>query len=147
MDALASPALMVYTSDHGENFAEHGDENYYHSWQDWITGEEIYIPLMIYANDAFVRMYPAKMKRLAALTAAPISHDNLSQTFLGLAGLRDRQTYRPVYDLSSPSFAPQRRYVLRDFEQPVPLEEVHQETNRYGVRVGEKPAILRRIMA
>ena len=38
----------------------------------------------------------------------PISQDNISHTFLGLAGIADHTCYRAEEDLSSPEFKPQK---------------------------------------
>ena len=139
IDERKEPALLFYCSDHGENFNESGDDNFYHSWQPWITGYEAYVPMFIYANKAFAKAYPERMRLLILAANAPLGHDNISHTLLGLANLKDPQVYRKKYDISGKDLRPTPRHTMRWFEEPVPIEEVHKEVNRDGVIVGGKP--------
>ena len=143
MDNRSTPAMLLFCSDHGENFNEHGDGNHYHAWQPWITGQEVYVPFIIYVNKAYAKAYPERLARMQQRICEPISHDNIAHTLLGQAGLTDPQVYREAYDLTATGFTPMPRFVLRRFNEPVSLEDVHKETNTAGTLVGQWPEALR----
>jgi heptose-I-phosphate ethanolaminephosphotransferase len=105
------PGFVLYVSDHGENLNDFDDGNYGHGTR-YFTWFEFEIPFIMYFNDSFLKQYAGKVKAMKTLTAAPISQDNVSHTFLGLAGIWDYALYRPQEDLSSPSFKTQERYVI-----------------------------------
>ena len=95
--------------------------------------------MFIYANKAFAIAYPERMRQLILAADAPLAHDNISHTLLGLANLKDPQVYRKKYDISGKDLRPTPRHMMRWFEEPVPIDEVHMEINRDGVIVGGKP--------
>jgi heptose-I-phosphate ethanolaminephosphotransferase len=103
--------FVLYVSDHGENLNDFGDNNYGHGTRDF-TRFEFEIPFITYFNDSFVKLCTTKIKSMRVLTAEPISQDNISHTFLGLAGVFDDAYYRPVEDLSSSLFKTQERYII-----------------------------------
>ena len=103
--------FVLYASDHGENLNDFGDGNYGHGTR-YFTRFEFEIPFMVYFNDSFLKLHDKKVKDMRKLTAAAISQDNISHTFLGLAGILDYACYRPEKDLSSALFKTQERYVI-----------------------------------
>ena len=105
------PGMVLYVSDHGENLDDFDDGNFGHGTRGF-TRFEFEIPFVAYFNDNFLKKYPAKVKSMRALRTTPISQDNVSHTFLGLAGIFDFSCYRPEQDLSSPQFKAQKRYVI-----------------------------------
>jgi len=109
--AQKQPGFVLYASDHGENLDDFGDSNFGHGTRDF-TYFEFEIPFMTYFNDSFLKLYPAKVKTMRTLKKAAISQDNISHTFLGLAGILDRSCYKAQEDLSSPQFKTQKRYVI-----------------------------------
>jgi heptose-I-phosphate ethanolaminephosphotransferase len=106
-----APGLILYASDHGENLNDFGDGNVGHGTREF-TRFEFEIPFIIYFNDSFLKRFPDKAGHIRKLKKAPISQDNISHTFLGVAGILDKRYYRPEEDLSSPLFRTHTRYVI-----------------------------------
>jgi heptose-I-phosphate ethanolaminephosphotransferase len=106
-----APGFVLYASDHGENLNDFGDGNYGHGTRAF-TRFEFEIPFIAYFNDSFRKQYAEKVKSMRALATAPISQDNISHTFLGLAEILDFTYYQPELDLSSSLFKTQKRYVI-----------------------------------
>ena len=106
-----SPAFVLYASDHGENLNDYGDGNFGHGTRDF-TRFEFEIPFIVYFNDSFLKQYADQAESIRKLKDAAISQDNISHTFLGLAGIWDHACYRPGEDLSSPQFKTQKRYII-----------------------------------
>ena len=97
------PIAMIYTSDHGENLNDNGDGNYLHAVKE-MTKYEIEVPFFIIFNDKFYHLKTKKVERLISRRGYSVSHDNISHTLLGLAGVYDSNVYRSDYDLSSEEF-------------------------------------------
>ena len=118
IDDMPAPAVMFYTSDHGENLNDFGDGNIQHSCREF-TRYEIEVPMFFYANQAFVAAYPQEMAAIKSCASLPVSHDNIAQTMLGLAGLTDPQVYLPKYDMSNKNFAPQPRFLIQNLRENI----------------------------
>jgi glucan phosphoethanolaminetransferase (alkaline phosphatase superfamily) len=118
IEDMKEPAVMFYSSDHGENLNDFGDGNIQHSCREF-TRYEIEVPMIFYANKAFGDACPRQMEAIWACRNRPVSHDNISQTLLGLAGLTDPLVYLPEYDLSNKAFAPQPRFLINNLRESV----------------------------
>jgi glucan phosphoethanolaminetransferase (alkaline phosphatase superfamily) len=118
INAMPAPAVMFYSSDHGENLNDFADGNIQHSCR-MFTRYEIEVPMLFYANQAFAAAYPQQMAAILACENRPVCHDNISQTMLGLAGLADPQVYLPECDMSNKLFAPQPRFLIKNLRECV----------------------------
>ena len=67
------------------------------------------------------------MAAIHASAQLPVTHDNLSQSLLGIAGLTDPQVYLPAYDLSKAPYTPQPRFLINSLRDSV-AEEVIRAT-------------------
>lgn len=123
INAMPSPAVMFYTSDHGENLDDSGDGNIQHSCREF-TRYEIEVPMVFYANKAFTDAHPMEMNAIRACSKRPVSHDNISQTLLGLAGLCDPNVYLPHFDMSNRLFSPQPRFLIKNLREAVAEEDL-----------------------
>lgn len=121
IEGMNDPAVMFYSSDHGENLDDFGDGNIQHSCREF-TRYEIEVPLIFYANQAFAAAYPRQLAAIRACANLPVSHDNLAQTLLGLAGLTDPQVYLPAYDLAKAPYTPQPRFLINSLRDSVAEE-------------------------
>ena len=118
IEAMSDPAVMFYSSDHGENLNDFGDGNTQHCCREF-TRFEIDVPMIFYANKAFADSFPDQLAAIRACANQPVSHDDLAQTLLGLAGLTDPQVYLPEYDLSKAPFTPPPRYLIKSLRESV----------------------------
>lgn len=118
IQAMPTPAVMFYTSDHGENLNDFADGNIQHSCREF-TRYEIEVPMLFYANKAFGEAHPRQLAAIRSCENRPVGHDNISQTLLGLAGLTDPAVYLPPYDMSNKLFAPQPRFLIKNLRESV----------------------------
>jgi heptose-I-phosphate ethanolaminephosphotransferase len=105
------PGFVLYASDHGENLDDFADGNYGHGTRGF-TRFEFEIPFEVFFNDAFLKHHPDEASNLRKRAKLPISQDNISHTFLGLAGIVDPELYRPEENLASSKFKLRKRFVI-----------------------------------
>ncbi|MEI6176026.1 MAG: phosphoethanolamine transferase [Verrucomicrobiota bacterium] len=130
---IPTPAVLFYSSDHGENLNDFGDGNIQHSCREF-TRYEIEVPMLFFANHAFATAHPQQLAAIRACAMRPVSHDNISQTLIGIAGLTDPHIYLPQCDLSNQLFSPQPRFLIKN------LWEVVAESAVRATPHGRKPA-------
>ena len=118
IEDMSDPAVMFYSSDHGENLDDFGDGNIQHSCREF-TRYEIEVPMIFYANKAFAAAYPRQLAAIRACENLPVSHDDIAHTLLGLAGLTDPQVYLPAYDLSNDPYTPPPRFLINSLRDSV----------------------------
>lgn len=91
------PTAMLYVSDHGESLGESGV--YLHGLPYALAPEEqTRVPLIFWASDRFVLQNSLAAEALRSLGQAPISHDNIFHSLLGLFDVSS-QIYRPDLDI------------------------------------------------
>jgi heptose-I-phosphate ethanolaminephosphotransferase len=128
--------IMLYTSDHGEYLNDYGDGLYDHGNSNHLTRFEIEIPFFIAFNTHFQRSHAPEIARMRDRRGLKISHDNISHTLLGLMGIRDA-AYLPSYDLGSPAFVENQRFIVEQSNRITPLEEVHFDQTRFEGKLRE----------
>ena len=126
----SQPVMMLYASDHGEYLNDYGDGLYDHGNSNHLTRFEIDIPFLVAFNTHFQQSHAPEIARMRDRRALKISHDNISHTLLGLMGIRD-MAYVPSYDLSSPTFVENQRFIVEQSNRITPLEEVHFDQTRF----------------
>ncbi|KQY85392.1 MULTISPECIES: phosphoethanolamine transferase [Roseateles] len=107
------PALLVFTSDHGENLFDDSRNRFMHALQtpsSWDTQ----VPLIIWSNAAYQALNPGAIERLRMRTAEPVGHRDLFPTLLDLAGIDWAHAARHV-GLASSSWLPHER-LLETFD-------------------------------
>jgi arylsulfatase A-like enzyme len=135
---MPTPAVMFYASDHGENLNDFGDGNIQHSCREF-TRYEIEVPMLFFANQAFADAYPQELVAIGSCHDRSVSHDNISQTLMGLAGLADPAVYLPQCDLSSARFAPQPRFLIKNLRESV--AEAIVRATPHGARLTPKAVV------
>ena len=128
------PVVLLYTSDHGEYLNDFGDGFYDHGNRNHLTRFEIEIPFLVTFNRRFLEQWGPEVARMRGRPARAVSHDNISHTLLGLMGVADAQ-YRPQYDLSSPAFVENRRFIVERTNTVTPLEKVRFDQTRFTGRL------------
>jgi glucan phosphoethanolaminetransferase (alkaline phosphatase superfamily) len=103
------PALLVFTSDHGENLFDDDRQRFMHALADPSKADTT-VPLFFWANDAYRRRWPAALPALAARSRAPVSHADLMPTLLDLAGI-DADGIAPQESLVSTDWRPRPRHL------------------------------------
>ena len=89
-------AVLLYCSDHGESLGEDGV--LFHG-----IGEDIphhkRVPFLVWYSDAYAAAYPDKVAALRRHAAAPVNHDYLYHTLIGLGDIRSAGA-DPALDLT-----------------------------------------------
>ncbi|RIX97996.1 phosphoethanolamine--lipid A transferase [Aureimonas flava] len=106
IDMLAARAdletAMLYVSDHGESLGENGI--YLHAMPYMLApSTQTHVPMIAWFSNGFAHRMGVDAACLANRRGAPLSHDNLFHTLIGLADLRTA-----VYDARLDAFAPCR---------------------------------------
>ena len=117
------PSCLFYTSDHGENLNDNNDGDYLHGMKDF-TKYELEVPFIFIYNNSFLKLKHDKVSELRKHLNIGISHANISHTFLGLAGLKDKNYYQKNMDLSSEFFKNSDRYLINNMEKIVEYKNV-----------------------
>lgn len=123
LEARPEPAVLLYTSDHGENLDDEGDGNFSHGARA-ITPWELSVPMFLAVNAAFARERPETAANLRRNGARPGHHDFVAPTLLGLAGLKDPAVYDPRLDLSSPAFDPPEPWFAENLRIVMPYRDL-----------------------
>jgi heptose-I-phosphate ethanolaminephosphotransferase len=123
---INEPAFVLYASDHGENLNDYGDGNFGHGTRGF-TRFEFEIPFIIFFNDPFIRTFPEQVKLLRQKKDVPVNQDSISHTLLGLAGIRDKNYYRPDHDLSSDKFKTHKRLIIDENMNIYEYDALHLE--------------------
>lgn len=76
-------ALVIYTSDHGESLGENG--RFLHGTYD--AGEQVAVPMMIWASDQYISNYPLNFNKLQKSKNKKILHDHIFHSILGCGGI------------------------------------------------------------
>lgn len=101
------PALLVFTSDHGENLFDDERQRFMHALADPSKADTT-VPLFFWANEAYRRRWPGALNALAAHARARVSHSDLMPTLLDLTGV-DADGVAPDESLTSPRWRPRTR--------------------------------------
>ncbi|MGQ0456271.1 MAG: phosphoethanolamine transferase [Hyphomicrobium sp.] len=103
VDLLAEAAnadvdtAMLYVSDHGESLGEKG--LYLHGMPFAIAPkEQTHVPMMAWVSPSYADSYRLSTDCLASFANAPLSHDNVFHTILGLLDI-DTKVYDANFDL------------------------------------------------
>lgn len=122
IEASGRPSVLFYTSDHGENLNDNNDGNYLHAVKE-ITKYEIEVPFFISFNNAFKNQYAKKADNLLKNKKLNVSHDNISHSLFGLAGLYDDSMYKDSYDLFSEKGKESLRYTVNRRRETVTVKD------------------------
>lgn len=92
-------AAMLYISDHGESLGEQGV--YLHGLP-WLIApsEQTEVPMVLWLSSGFAASRQIDTECLRARAAAPLNHDYLFHTVLGLLDVRTR-AYEPGFDFTA----------------------------------------------
>ena len=89
--------FLLYASDHGESLGENGI--YLHGLPYFLAPEaQTHIPMLLWLSESYRQQYPQAWSTLQAKINAPLSHDNLSHSLLGLYAVQSH-VYQSNLDL------------------------------------------------
>ncbi len=122
--AAGKPAMVLYTSDHGENLFDDERDMFLHAGP-VPTRRDTMVPLLFWANDAFAQAQAGKIAAMRAHVAAPLNHLAVMPTVLDLAGI-SYDGKDPARSLASGHFQPVKRMVegSQDGSPPVAFDSL-----------------------
>jgi glucan phosphoethanolaminetransferase (alkaline phosphatase superfamily) len=106
------PAILIFSSDHGENLFDDGRRLFMHT-QPEPTRYDIHVPLLVWMNPAYRAFRPQAEAGLRANLGRKIAHPALFPTILDLAGI-DWHGKAAGQSLADPGFIERPRLVRRD---------------------------------
>lgn len=116
------PAIMLFTSDHGENLFDDERGLWMHT-QRGPTRADTHVPLLVWANPAYRQRFPALMAGLQGNRLRKLSHRQVFPTMMDLGGVawdgRD-----PRRSFASPQFEETKRTVQYDLEQVTDFDQL-----------------------
>lgn len=114
------PAIMLFTSDHGENLFDDERKLWMHSLY-YPTRVDTHVPLLVWANPAYKQRFPDRMAALQLNRTRKLSHLQMFPTMMDLGGIawdgRD-----PQLSFASPQFRESERIVQVDLSKMTDYE-------------------------
>lgn len=108
------PAMLLFTSDHGENLFDDRRQLFMHA-QQGPTRHDTHVPMLAWMNAPYRQAYPAVAAALQANRNSPIGHASVFATVLELGAVAWNGS-DPRGSFASPSFAPGARDVTLDLD-------------------------------
>lgn len=104
------PAVMIYTSDHGENLFDDHRERFMHAMSP-PTRYDTHVPLLVWMSGAYKKAYPVLESVIRSNSSKRISHANVFASLLDMGGV-EAENYSPVNSFASPQFVEKNRMVM-----------------------------------
>jgi glucan phosphoethanolaminetransferase (alkaline phosphatase superfamily) len=120
--AVDKPALVLFTSDHGENLYDDERQMFMHAGPN-PTRPDTTVPMLVWANAAYRAAHPGKIAALRATLPAPVNHLAILPTMLDLGGV-DYDGKDPAQSLASGQFKPVEREVAGNQGQPINIKNL-----------------------
>lgn len=112
------PAVMLYTSDHGEDIYD-DDRNIYLHASPSPSYYQLHVPLVAWASGSYAKAYPDRVKRMKENSRYAIQTDCIFPTLLTLGGIQTRYAQQHL-SIASESFTQKKeRHYLTDHNIPV----------------------------
>ncbi|MBV7538773.1 phosphoethanolamine transferase [Duganella sp. sic0402] len=116
------PAILLYTSDHGENLFDDARQLFMHA-QTGPTRHDIHVPLLVWMNRPYRAAHPAIAWALQANHRKQVSHRDLFTTLLDAGGVR-WDGREASHSLASPLYRERPRSVMVDLQTSVSYESL-----------------------
>lgn len=118
LDSLDVPAVMVYTSDHGEDIFDDARGRFLHA-SPTPTYYQLHVPMLLWTSGEYAALFPEKIKAMRCNAHCYVSSTrSLFHTILDMAGI-DSPQYDPSLSVMSGVYrSPQARY-LNDYNESI----------------------------
>ncbi|MBR1881505.1 MAG: phosphoethanolamine transferase [Muribaculaceae bacterium] len=122
LQACGRPAVMLYTSDHGEDIYDDARARFLHA-SPIPTYYQLHVPLIAWASASWRESYPEKWENLRTHASQPVSTGMVMfHTLLDLAGIETRLT-KPSLALGNDRFVPTQRLYVNDHNELRTLDD------------------------
>jgi glucan phosphoethanolaminetransferase (alkaline phosphatase superfamily) len=116
LEVTSVPAVMLYTSDHGENLFDDERERFMHAIQP-PTRFDTHVPLLVWANKTFKKTRSKPYSSLITNRNKKVSHNNIFPTVLDLAGIEwDARVVPEKGSIASDSFVETKRMIFSSLD-------------------------------
>lgn len=121
-ESLDIPAVVAYTSDHGEDIYDDNRGRFLHA-SPTTTFTQIHVPMIFWASTAYLTNFTGLINTLSEHTQIDVSSSSsLFPTILSLAGIESPRINSDL-DLSSKTFKKSNRKYLNDYNESVSLSQ------------------------
>lgn len=122
VEALGIPAVVAYTSDHGEDIYDDDRGRFLHA-SPTTTFTQIHVPMIFWASQAYYTNFTDQINTLSDNSGIDVSSSSsLFPTMLSLAGINSHHVNYTL-DLSSKKFKTAKRKYLNDYNETVSLSQ------------------------
>lgn len=140
LDSLNVPAVMIYTSDHGEDIFDDARGRFLHA-SPTPTYYQLHVPMLLWTSYEYNALFPEKIKAMHCNAHRYISSTrSLFHTILDMSGI-DSPLYDPSLSVMSGVYrSPQARY-LNDYNESIMMSQSglrapdFEQMRRYGFPV------------
>ncbi len=122
LDATNTKAVMIYTSDHGEDIFDDERERFLHA-SPISTYYQLHVPMLAWTSEEYDVTYPEIRRNLSQNYDKYIAPTQaIFHTLLDISGIHTAY-YDAEQSIASPSYVSPRPMYLNDYNEGVPLEE------------------------
>lgn len=128
VEACDVPAVVIYTSDHGEDIFDDGRKRFLHA-SPVGTYYQLHVPFVMWMSEEYREAFPEKYAcAVSNVGKDVVSTRDLFHTLFDLSGMKS-SLFDSSASLASPSFMPGKRFFLNDYLEGVALQQsgLHQE--------------------
>lgn len=118
LDSLDVPAVMFYTSDHGEDIFDDERGRFLHA-SPTPTYYQLHVPIVLWTSGEYAAMFPEKTKAMRANAHRYVSSTrSLFHTILDMAGVSSPM-YDPSLSIMSERYRPPQARYLNDYNESI----------------------------
>lgn len=122
LDATNTKAVMIYTSDHGEDIFDDERERFLHA-SPISTYYQLHVPMLAWTSEEYDAAYPEIRRNLMENYDKHIAPTQaIFHTLLDISGI-NTEYYDAEQSIASPSYVSPRPMYLNDYNEGMPLEE------------------------
>lgn len=122
LDATDSKAVMIYTSDHGEDIFDDDRERFLHA-SPIPTYYQLHVPMLAWTSEEYDETYPEIRKNLEENKDMYIAPSQaIFHTLLDISGVHTHY-YESDQSIASPAYISPRPMYLNDYNEGQPLED------------------------
>lgn len=105
LDNDERPAVVLFTSDHGENLKDDARHLWRHGGSKLVSAAEIKVPGFVAWNQSYAALNPDALANIGRNAAKPLAHSSFFPLWLRLGGI-DTSAAPPAESPDSPAFIP-----------------------------------------
>ncbi|WP_158962283.1 phosphoethanolamine transferase [Myroides fluvii] len=123
LQQLETPAMVLYTSDHGEDLFDDDRGLFLHS-SPTPSYYQLHIPFFMWFSDSYIAGHPQHYQLAQKHETAPISTHVIFHTLLDAASIQT-PALKPKFSLVNSRFEPMPRLYLNDHDLAVPYQQMN----------------------